>query len=742
MRRTLMALVALVALPIAVAPAEAALVVRVPPALVVEHPKNTATGVIHLHNPATTAAPVYLTADDFMATSTGAQLGASVVFSGPAGASRGAVYEGSVPAGGSVTITVEVANVWEAGESLARLWNRDTQVGTLRAIKYRVPLAVRILDAGDTPVLAFQRGVPRTVALKNDDGMTYDLDWRLAIGSGVAQGHVLLPADRVATITVAPDPQWFSASVAGIFKDETKDGTLTLRFSPKGPVAVPGLPEQTLPVRAQLAAWPAWRHPISVLVVFTALLAGGLCSLLLNQWFPNRLRRLDLEEKLADAAARTRNLSFRVDSSLRILVRVERYRLLRLLNSRYAFSPEMARVLAACAEATDRLSAKVGLLEQIDTVEGDLRALGLAVAPTLADGVAARLRKAADRLRSPQPTDAEMQEAGALVAEATARLSALNQPDPDFVAALQGRLDALQSALGFSSALRKSPQSQKLAAPLRALYEYLDGPPQLTGLRPGEYVDHDLKLLRLALVHEYLRLHADIDDEARARLDARGGRRFAEYIGSPSCDSYWQARLVVREIRDDIDTSEVEEQILKKRARIVAQPADPRPHQAVELSAVFTADGYNRASARDEYVCQWTFEHADSDGRPTRWLETGWSVQHFFPKPGSYKAKATFQRKDGSLVADQTNMVTVIDADVTVGNDNQAWFGNRTWIEVVRFGIVLFATILGLLGGAREQLMRLDVVAGLVAVFLIGFGADAVKNILVDRSTTPEPPRK
>jgi len=55
---------------------------------------------------------------------------------------------------------------------------------------------------------------------------------------------------------------------------------------------------------------------------------------------------------------------------------------------------------------------------------------------------------------------------------------------------------------------------------------------------------------------------------------------------------------------------------------------------------------------------------------------------------------------------------------------------------VVRFGIVLVATILGLLGGAREQLMRLDVLAGLVAVFLIGFGADAVKNILVDRSTT------
>jgi hypothetical protein len=496
------------------------------------------------------------------------------------------------------------------------------------------------------------------------------------------------------------------------------------------------MPEQSIPVRAQLAYWPAWRHPVSMLVVFLALLAGGLCSLLLNQWFPNRLRRLDLEERLADAATRTRNLSSRVDSGLRILVRVERYRLLRLLNSRYAFSPEMARVLAACSEAADRLTAKITLLEQIDTVDGDVRRLQLVAAPTLADAVAARLRKATDRLRSPQPTDAEMHEAGALVAEAAAKLAAISQADAEFVSALQGRLEALEAELGASSPLRKSAQSQTLAAQLRALFDYLDGPPQLAGLRPTEYFDHDVKLLRLALVHEYLRLYADVDQAARSRLDGKSGKRFAEHIASPAWDSYVEARLVLREIRDNIDTHEVEEQIRKKQARIVAQPADPRPHQAVELSAVFTVDTFNRSSARDEYVCQWTFEHVDSDGRPTKWLETGWSVQHFFPKPGSYKAKATFQRKDGSLVADQTNMVTVIDADVTVGSDNQAWFGNRTWIEVVRFGIVLVATILGLLGGAREQLMRLDVLAGLVAVFLIGFGADAVKNILVDRSTT------
>ena len=740
--RTLPILVAL--LPLLVAGrAEAALVVRVPPALAVEHPKNTATGVIHLHNPATTATAVYLTADDFVATSTGAQLGATVTFAGPGGGARGPVYEGSVPAGGSVAITVDVGNVWEAGESRARLWNRDQEVATLRAIKYRVPLTVRILDAGENPVLAFQRGVPRTVTLKNDDEMTYEIDWRLAIGGAVAGGQrTVLPANRVATIEVAPDPRWFSTPISGIFKEETKDGLLTVRLTPRGQVAGPGLPEHFIPVRAQLAYWPAWRHPIGMVVVFLALLAGGLCSLLLNQWFPNRLRRLDLEERLADAAARTRNLSSRVDSSLRILLRVERYRLLRLLNSRYAFSPEMARVQAACATAADRLEAKITLLERIDTIEGDLRALGVVAAPTLADGVAARLRKAADRLRSPQPTDPEMQEAGVLVTEAAAKLAAIGQPDPELVTVLQDRLRMVQAALGSTSPLRKCEPCQALTVHLRALFDYLDGPPQLDALRPTEYADHDLKLLRLGLLLEFLQRYADVDPAARERLDARGARRFAEHIASPAWDGYVQARLVVREIRDSIDSTEVEEQIRQKNARITAQPADPRPHQAVELSAVFTVDGYNRASARDEYVCQWTFDHADSDGRPTKWLETGWTVQHFFPKPGSYKARATFQRKDGSLVSDQTNTVTVIDTDVTVGSDGQAWFGNRTWIEVVRFGIVLVATVLGLLGGAREQLMRLDIAAGLVAVFLIGFGADAVKNILVDRSTAPDPPRK
>jgi hypothetical protein len=38
------------------------------------------------------------------------------------------------------------------------------------------------------------------------------------------------------------------------------------------------------------------------------------------------------------------------------------------------------------------------------------------------------------------------------------------------------------------------------------------------------------------------------------------------------------------------------------------------------------------------------------------------------------------------------------------------------------------------MAGAREQLLKLDVISGLTAVFLLGFGADTVKNIITRRT--------
>jgi hypothetical protein len=717
---------------------EARLVIDVPSVVPVDHPKNTGTATIQLRNPGKSPARVALRATEFVTVS-GKRFPGTVTFTGPAGTAGGSVYQTTVPPGGVHAVKVDLANVWEAGESTAKLLDGDREVAVLRAAKYRVPLAVRVVGEGADPVsVRFESGKGGTLWLKNEDAMTYDVLWRLSIGTDVAEGQAILPPNDTVATPVTLNPRWFAAPLEGFFKHETRDATLALRLRPSATVADPGAPERVIPLRAQLVYWSsAWRNVAIMVLVFVVLFAGAFSSLMMNQWLPNRLRRIDLEERLGDIAARTRNVSFRIDSSLRILVRVERYRLLRLLGSRYAFSPEMARVLTTCAQATDRLETKVGLLERIDAVDDDIRRLHLTASPTLLSGVEEGLEAAANKVRSTQPTDTDLQDAAAIVTQAAARLGTLQQADPQFAKDLAERFAKLKEAFGPNSSLRKTKRWDEARFRLGGLLDYLDGPaPTAT-----EHYDHDLKLLRLGLVQDYLRLHAERADEPADKAADDANVQFLKHVGGGTVDGYVQARTILRAIRENIFTSKIEDEIRRKQIRIEAQPADPRPHQAVEISAVFANDDCNRAGARDDFECWWSFKHVDSDGRAGDWLEKGWQVHHFFPKPDRYEVKATFRKKDGTVVAKETTPIEVV-GEVPVGADNTSWFSDRTWIEGVRFAVVLFATILGLLGGAREQLMRLDVLAGLVAVFLIGFGADTVKNMLVDRGGAPEPAKK
>lgn len=716
-------------------------VVDVPSVVLVDHPKNTGTGTIQVRNPSKKPTRVALRATEFL-TASGKRMPVTVTFLGPASSKPQSVYEATIEPGGVHAVTVELANVWEAGESTAKIFDHDREVAVLRAGKYRVPLAVRVLGTGSDPVsVTFEKGKAGTLWLKNEDAMTYDVQWRLSIGADVADGRAILPPNGTIATPVELNPRWFGAPLEGFFKDETKDGTLALRLRPSATIADPGSPERVIPVRALLVySSSVWRRLIIMLIVFGALFAGALSSLMLNQWLPNRLRRIDLEERLSDIAARTRNVSFRVDSSLRILVRVERYRLLRLLGSRFAFSPEMARVLMTCEQAVDRLETQVRLLERIDAVDNDIRRLRLVVPPTVLLGVETQLQLAVDRLRSVQPTDADLREAADIVNQATARLGTSGQADPEFASDLVERFSKLKEAFAPTSPLRRAKRWEEISNQLSGLIEYLDGsPPQ--AILPADHYEHDLKLLRLALVRDYLRLLAERAGEPADETATDTNQQFMKHVGSGTIDGYVEARLELRAIREDIFARRIEDAIRRKEVRIEAQPADPRPHQAVEISAVFARDDCNRAGARSEFECWWTFTHDDSDGRSGNWVEKGWRVNHFFPKPDKYTVKATFRKKDGTIVADETKPIEVV-GEVPVGSDNTSVFSDRTWIEGVRFAAVLFATILGLLGGAREQLMRLDVVAGLVAVFLIGFGADTVKNMLVDRGGAPEPAKK
>lgn len=63
---------------------------------------------------------------------------------------------------------------------------------------------------------------------------------------------------------------------------------------------------------------------------------------------------------------------------------------------------------------------------------------------------------------------------------------------------------------------------------------------------------------------------------------------------------------------------------------------------------------------------------------------------------------------------------------------------HRLRAELVQLGIALLIAFIGLLAGAREQIKKLDFLAAAIAIFLLGFGADAIKNALAPAQAPPE----
>ena len=58
----------------------------------------------------------------------------------------------------------------------------------------------------------------------------------------------------------------------------------------------------------------------------------------------------------------------------------------------------------------------------------------------------------------------------------------------------------------------------------------------------------------------------------------------------------------------------------------------------------------------------------------------------------------------------------------------------RLRAEILKLSIALFVALVALLGGAQDQLAKLNVLQGLLAVFVMGFGANVVKDLITQKS--------
>jgi hypothetical protein len=118
--------------------------------LSVDPATNTAAAVIQLFNPGRQPMKVGLSATDFVSKTTKNSIGASVTFTA-AGQTAGGqeLYEITIPVGATSSARIDAAKIWEAGESVAQILNYGTPIGTIRALKSRVPFAVK--RTGENP---------------------------------------------------------------------------------------------------------------------------------------------------------------------------------------------------------------------------------------------------------------------------------------------------------------------------------------------------------------------------------------------------------------------------------------------------------------------------------------------------------------------------------------------------------------------------------------------------------------
>jgi hypothetical protein len=196
-----------------------------------------------------------------------------------------------------------------------------------------------------------------------------------------------------------------------------------------------------------------------------------------------------------------------------------------------------------------------------------------------------------------------------------------------------------------------------------------------------------------------------------------------QYLNSPMARGVRDARHFLDQIREGVFKTDILQAITAAVPMITLEPPVPMQDRLVKFCARFAEPKLDAASARDTVVCVWDFDHLGLK-------EEGWQAFHYFPRVRrqSYTVRVSFF-DHGQPVSNGTEPVKS-EQKITVAKQPRRGFGERNWAEVVRLAIALMVALIGLLAGAQEQLTKLDIVPAAIAVFLLGFGAYTIKNLL------------
>jgi hypothetical protein len=526
-------------------------------------------------------------------------------------------------------------------------------------------------------------------------------------------------------------------------------------------------------------------------MVFLMLLLGGLLSLTLNSALPNQERRLKLKESLSTMGAQINSLSYALASRLRVIVGVD-LRLLRdKLHNLSWTDPDFSTDIDSIEADTRRLATRLQVLGALGTARVNFqkaRAAGLP--PTLMLGMEHTFDKAVEIGMKSDPTDADVQSAQTLIKAIQDQLDAGVQITAPALAAAAQRIKSFKQVFGAQGRLGATATFQKVNSELPGPFADLAAidESKLTAdvVLPDEFVRYDRLLFKLDKLQRYMHLVEGLPNtEGGFRSQIVGRQKeLLDFLGKDSWDALYDSDLLLREMEGGIFPEALEEEVTAQirvdfepsgispkaleeevtpRIRVDFEPQTVHPYEPVRFSLLFAKTAMNDAPAREAWTCIWTFsrkqeeEALSKNGKQEEEAlsESGWEVTHYFQKARAYQIKIDLvHNRSGKAVPVPSVERLQKNGELSVspipkrswgrvlqfvwqGNfvdareelkKSQTGAGRR--LEWLRLLLALFVALIGLLAGAKDQLLKLDVLPALLAIFLIGFGADQVKNLL------------
>jgi hypothetical protein len=182
------------------------------------------------------------------------------------------------------------------------------------------------------------------------------------------------------------------------------------------------------------------------------------------------------------------------------------------------------------------------------------------------------------------------------------------------------------------------------------------------------------------------------------------------------------------------------------------EPQSPQANDVVVFRVLFNERKLNGAAALDKVECSWTFRHPDG----LELTAKGWCVRHYFRASG---LRVSWRRRISRALSLQKSPRAEATVNVSFRHGAHTFsmaeapdrgdpakltlhlrpvsataMRDKNLLEFVQLGVALAITLGALISGAREQLEKLDLVTGIVAVIALGFGADVVKNLISRRA--------